>query len=77
MLLDWHNSSVSFSLSHTQVRVMRLSTFVSEVVAKRKLPEGASSKEGRPPRVLMKMDIEGFLKKKKHLELSEIVLMTT
>ena len=46
--------------STATVAVLRLSTFVQDVVAKRILPkDSAKVKWTRPPTVLMKLDIEG------------------
>ena len=43
------------------IRLIRLSRFINEVVAKRKLPFGADEKVLGKPSIIMKLDIEGMV----------------
>ena len=43
------------------IRLIRLSRFINEVVAKRKLPLGADEKVLGKPSIIMKLDIEGMV----------------
>merc|ERR1712029_1130599 len=52
-----NNIALQSQKSTSSIRLVRLSQFLQEVVAKRKLPPGTYG--SRPPKVLMKMDIEG------------------
>lgn len=54
------NKNVRTADSSAKVRLVRLAEFITEQVAKRKIPPGGGfGNRGRKPRVLMKMDIEG------------------